>query len=309
MTNRKAAIKSKDQRPLIFDVKRHALDDGPGIRTTIFFKGCPLRCVWCHNPESIDPGLEIGFYPSECIQCGDCVRACPTGAAQIDLPGRIDRVICRRTGTCAEVCPGRGLRQIGHFYEIDELLDIVLRDKVYYQTSNGGVTLSGGEPTLYTDYVSQLLQKLKSNGIHTTIETSGFFEWSQFNTKILGWLDLVLFDIKLADPELHLKYTGKRNDLILENLTRLMQKRPKDIIPRVPLIPGITTCPGNLEKISSMLREMGVRRCWLLPYNPLGFSKRKTIGKPTVNMPDHMLTEEEMAEFEGIFSWAELVEM
>lgn len=299
----------KDQQPLIFDVKRHALLDGPGIRTTIFFKGCPLCCVWCQNPESIEPGLEIGFYPSDCIQCGDCVQACPTGAAQIDLPGRIDRAICKRCGACAEVCPGRGLRQIGRFYEIDELLDIVLRDKMYYQTSGGGVTLSGGEPTIHIDYTSQLLQKLKSNGIHTAIETCGVFGWGQFNAKILGWLDLVLFDIKLADPELHFKYTGKRNDVILENLTRLVQKRPDDVIPRIPLIPGITTSPSNLQEISSILRQMGVRRCWLLPYNPLGFSKRETIGKPPINMPDHMLTEGEVRECESFFSWAELVEM
>ncbi len=299
----------KDQRPLIFDIKRHALDDGPGIRTTIFFKGCPLRCVWCHNPESMEPGLEIGFYPADCIRCGDCVQACPTGAAQLDLPGRIDRAICNRCGACAEACPGRGLRQIGRFYEIEELVDIVLRDKVYYQSSGGGVTLSGGEPALHADYCSQLLQRLKSNGIHTAIETSGFFEWSQFSTEILGWLDLVLFDVKLADAELHLKHTGKRNDVILENLARLVQERPNDVVPRVPLVPAITTYPANLQQISTILREMGLRCCWPLPYNHLGFSKRETIGKPMVNMPDRMLTQKEIARLEGFFSWAELVEM
>ena len=299
----------ENQQPLIFDVKRHALHDGPGIRTTVFFKGCPLWCLWCHNPESIDPGLEIGFYPADCIQCGDCVEACPTGAAQMDLPGRIDRALCKRCGTCAEVCPGHGLRQIGRFYEIDELLDIILRDNVYYQTSGGGVTLSGGEPALHVNYASQLLQKLKSNGIHTAIETCGYFEWSQFNAKMLGWLDLVLFDVKLADPELHLKYTGKRNDMILENLTRLVQERADDVIPRLPLIPDMTTCPSNLREVSGTLQEMGMRRCWLLPYNPLGFSKRETIGKPMIDMPDHVLTAVEIAELKGFFSWAELVEM
>ncbi len=299
----------KDQRPLIFDIKRHALEDGPGIRTTIFFKGCPLRCVWCHNPESLEPGLEIGFYPADCIRCGDCVQACPTGAARLDLPGRIDRDLCNRCGACAEACPSRGLRQVGRFYEIDELVNLVLRDRVYYQSSGGGVTLSGGEPALYADYGSQLLQRLKSHGIHTAIETSGFFEWSQFSAGMLGWLDLVLYDVKLADPELHLKHTGKRNDIILENLARLVQARPNDVVPRVPLIPAITTLPSNLREISAILREMGVQRCWPLPYNPLGFSKREAIGKPRVDMPDRMLTRKEIAGLEGFFSWAELVEM
>ena len=162
---------------------------------------------------------------------------------------------------------------------------------------------------MYIDYASQLLQKLKSNGIHTAIETCGFFEWSQFNAKMLGWLDLVLVDIKLADPELHLKYAGKRNDVILENIARLVKERPDDVIPRVPLIPGITTSASNLQKISIILQELGMGRCWLLPYNPLGFSKRESIGKPAVNMPDSVLTEEEMAEYKRFFSWAELVEM
>jgi pyruvate formate lyase activating enzyme len=257
----------------------------------------------------MDAGVEIGFYPADCIQCGDCIEACPSGAAQMNLPGHIDRALCKRCGTCAEVCPGHGLRQIGRFYEVDEILDIVLRDKVYYQTSGGGATLSGGEPTLHIGYVSQLLQRLKSSGIHTAMQTNGFFEWSQFNTEILHWLDLVLFDVKLADPELHLKYTGKRNDVILENLGRLIQERPDDVIPRVPLIPDITTNPYNLQKLSGILREMGARRCWLLPYNPLGFSKRETIGKSTFNMPDRMLTKQELTGQENYFSWAELIEM
>jgi len=201
------------------------------------------------------------------------------------------------------------LRQIGRCYEIDELLDIILRDKVYYQTSGGGVTLSGGEPALHADYASQLLRKLKSCAIHTAIETSGFFEYSQFRAKMLGWLDLILFDVKLADPELHLRYTGKRNHEILWNLARLVQERGDDVIPRVPLIPTITTCPSNLEKVSAMFREMGVRRCWLLPYNPLGLSKQRTIGKPVVNMPNHWLAKEELAKLEALFSWAELVDM
>lgn len=298
-----------EQRPLILEVKRHALNDGPGIRTAIFFKGCPLRCLWCHNPESIEPGLEIGFYPSDCIQCGHCVRACPTGAARMDLPGRIERALCNRCGRCAEACPGRGLRLVGRFYEIDQLLDIVLRDQVYYQTSGGGVTLSGGEPTLYADYVSLLLQGLKSHGIHTALETSGFFDWTQFHDNLLSWLDLIFFDIKLAAPELHQIYTGQGNELIWANLARLVQERPQAVIPRVPLIPGITNASANLQEISAKLQEMGVRRCWLLPYNPLWFAKLEGIGKPSVPLPNRWLTREEIAQGESFFSWAEIVAM
>lgn len=297
-----------NHKPLVFDIKRHALDDGPGIRTTIFFKGCPLRCVWCHNPESLDTGPEIGFYPADCIQCGQCVQACPNGAARLDLPERIDRTKCERCGTCAGVCPGRGLRQIGRSYEIDELLEIALRDRAYYQTSGGGVTLSGGEPTLHTGYAAQLLRGLKAEGVYTAIETCGFFEWSQFRSEMLDWLDLVLFDIKLADPDVHLEFTGKRNDLILRNLTALVKYRPECVIPRVPLIPGITACASNLQKISEILRQTGVRRCWLLPYNPLGFSKQETIGKPVVNMPERQLTGEELDRCKSYFSWTEMVE-
>jgi pyruvate formate lyase activating enzyme len=201
------------------------------------------------------------------------------------------------------------LRRIGRFYEIDEVLDIVLRDRVYYQTSNGGVTLSGGEPTLFMDYASNLLREFKSSGIHTAIETGGFFEYPEFETKMLEWLDLVLFDVKLADASLHTKYTGRSNEVILQNLARLVRERPDDVIPRIPLIPDITTDPDNLRRIAEILMEMGVRHYWLLPYNPLGFSKREPIGKQPVNMPQRLLTAEEMAHIRGFFVDMDPVEM
>jgi pyruvate formate lyase activating enzyme len=201
------------------------------------------------------------------------------------------------------------LRRIGCFYEVDEVLDIVLRDRVYYQTSNGGVTLSGGEPTLFMDYASKLLQTLKTNGIHTAIETCGFFEYPEFETKMLNWLDLILFDVKLADSSRHTKYTGRSNEVILQNLARLVRGRPEDVIPRVPLIPDITTDTDNLHRTAEILREMGVRHYWLLPYNPLGLSKRETIGKPPVNMSQHLLTTEEMAHIRGFFFDMDPVEM
>lgn len=296
-------------KPLIFDIKRHALEDGPGIRTTVFFKGCNLRCIWCQNPESIDPSYEIGFYSGDCIECGDCIKVCKTGAIQIDNPLKIDRGKCDRCGDCLEVCPGMGLRKIGHFYPIEELIPILLRDKVFYEVSGGGVTLSGGEPTFHMGYISSLLQELKMWGIHTAIQTNGFFEWSEFEAKVLNWADLIMFDVKLADSKGHLKYTGQENHLILKNLARLLEERPKDVIPRIPLIPGITATTQNLQAISELLQGLGVTKCSLLPYNPTGLSKAENIGKAVAPiLSRHIMTPEEVKSCKQIFLWADLIE-
>lgn len=198
---------------------------------------------------------------------------------------------------------------MGRFYETAELAEVILRDRLYYQTSGGGVTLSGGEPTLYLDYASGLLQRLKEEGIHSAIETCGFFDWAEFEAKMLGWLDLILFDVKLADPELHLKYTGQRNELILANLARLLKISPEKVMVRVPLIPGITAGDENLRALSRLFGDMGIKSCWLLPYNPLGFSKRVNLGKPPVSMPVRMLSGDEIRKAEGFFRDMEMVEV
>ena len=296
-----------DERPLIIDVKRHAIHDGPGIRTTVFFKGCPLNCLWCHNPEAISPDPEIGFYPDDCIGCGKCAEVCPNDAIQMDSPGRIDRMLCQRCGKCADVCPGTGLRKVGTYYELDQLVELLLRDRTYYEVSGGGVTLSGGEPTFYMDYAGQLLRRLKEQGIHTAIQTAGCFDYTAFQTNILPFISLILYDIKLIDPEKHRFYTGSGNRVILENFRRLIKDSPAPMIPRIPLIPGITATPENLQAISDFLQECGLTRCWLLPYNPLGFSKRENIGKEAMELPTEWMSEEEKARCEEIFSWAELV--
>jgi len=296
------------RRPLIFDIKRHALEDGPGIRTTIFLKGCQLRCIWCQNPESIDPAPEIGFYPNSCIQCGECVKACKASAISLDNPWRIDRERCDRCGDCVKVCPGRGLRQSGHFYPIEELVSILLRDKVFYEVSGGGVTLSGGEPTLNMDYVSLLLEALKKVGVHTAVETNGYFHWSEFKEKLLPWFDLIVFDVKLADSKQHLTYTGRENDIILQNLAKLIRERPDDVIPRTALIPRITATTENLRAISKLYQSLGIERCALLPYNPIGFTKAENIGKKVnFELSTHLMGVTEEKKRREIFSWAELV--
>ena len=296
------------RRPLIFDIKRHALEDGPGIRSTVFLKGCNLRCIWCQNPESIEPSPEIGFYPKSCIKSGECVKVCKKNACSLENPLRIDREKCDKCGDCVKACPGLGLRQIGHFYPVEELVSILIRDKVFYEVSNGGVTLSGGEPTLHMDYVSLLLKSLKKEGIHTAIQTNGFFDWFEFKEKLLPWLDLIMFDVKLLDSKQHLKYTGQKNDIILENLTKLIKERPEDVIPRTPLIPDITATTENLKAISKLYQNLNIKRCALLPYNPTGFSKAKNIGKKVSSMLSrHMMKPEEEKKYKEIFSWAELI--
>ncbi len=219
----------ENKKSLIFDIKRHALEDGPGIRTTVFFKGCNLHCIWCQNPESIDPNLEIAFYPRDCIKCYDCFEVCHTNAIEKDRPLKINRPLCDRCGECVKICPSRSLREVGHFYPIEELVSILMRDKVFYEVSGGGVTISGGEPSLHMNYVSSLLKILKRKGIHTAIQTNGFFNWSDFKEKLLPWLDLIMFDVKLVDPQKHLKYTGQENDIILENLNHLTKEAPEKL--------------------------------------------------------------------------------
>jgi pyruvate formate lyase activating enzyme len=293
--------------PLIFDIKRHALEDGPGIRTTVFFKGCQLRCRWCQNPESIQAAPEISFSAADCIQCGDCVAACGRGALSLDHPARIDRKRCDGCGDCVRACPGGGLRRIGKFFSVEELTVRLLRDRVFYEVSGGGVTLSGGEPTLHMAYLAPLLQALKQQGIHTAIQTNGLFAWSAFK-QVLDYLDLIMFDVKIANPEEHLKFTGRKNRVILANLARLLATRPQAVLPRIPLIPGMTASARNLRAISRLLQRLGVTRCSLLPYNPTGYAKGARIGKcipPGVSRG--LMSSDAEQRCRDIFSWVELV--
>jgi pyruvate formate lyase activating enzyme len=294
-------------KALIGSIERDATHDGPGIRTTVFFKGCTLKCPWCHNPELISPSPETAFHAARCIGCGDCMRACPEGAIELERAGRIERERCKGCGECGVACPARAMELVGRSYEVPVLIEILLRDRRFYETSGGGVTLSGGEPTCQMGFLGPLLHSLKTEGIHTTIQTNGFFEWQDFEI-ILPFIDLVFFDLKVADEKQHVAMTGVGNTRILANLARLVAIRGDDVVVRVPLIPSYTATEENIGSIAALLYEMGVRQCSLLPYHPYGLSKSETIGKiADPRLLRSSMGPEELEKWNRFFSWAELI--
>lgn len=289
------------QLPLIVDVKRHSLEDGPGIRSVVFFKGCPLACSFCHNPEAQDPLPEIAYYPEYCIDCGLCETVCENNAIRADHTERIDRKHCLRCGACAEICPSEALQVVGTPYAVDDLAALILRDRAFYRHSGGGVTLSGGECTLYPDYLEALLKALKSANIHVVIETCGHFSYETVHRRILPYVDLLYLDIKFANPRMHKRYTEKDNRLILNNTKRLLSNGKVPISIRIPLIPGVTATRRNLFDIADFLIRMNVRQAAVLPYNPLGQEKWKRIGKPKPDLPERLMSQDEIEELKRIF--------
>jgi pyruvate formate lyase activating enzyme len=281
--------------PLIVDVKRHSLEDGPGIRSVVFFKGCPLRCVFCQNPEAQNARAEIAFRAERCVECAACVSACPVGVVDLATPGRIDRARCDACGKCAAICPSSALALIGRIHAVDELVELLMRDEPFYRHSGGGVTFSGGECTLFPDYLEAVARALKARGIHTAVETCGEFPGAMFVERLLPLFDLIYFDLKFADPARHLAHTGRDNGRILDNLALLMQLAPDRVQVRIPLVPGITATEENLAGLAACLRERGVRRATLLPYNPLGRRMAAQLGRPEPPTPDRFMTKEEQA--------------
>ena len=266
-------------RSLVFDIRHFALDDGPGIRTTVFLKGCPLSCIWCHNPESLSPEEEIAFYPALCINCGDCEKVCTENAAQMNHPGRIIREKCLACGVCTEKCPSTALKIVGKYYPVNELVEELMKDRIFYETSHGGITFSGGEPAFHMDYLGEVMRRLKAYNIPIAIQTSGEFDIKEFTEKLLPSIDLIFYDIKLFDSQKHREYTGVENEKILDNFASLSDDGIVSIIPRTPLIPGITATEENLRQIADFIRSVGCAKYELLPYNPGGIAKMQTIGK------------------------------
>ncbi|PIP38023.1 MAG: glycyl radical-activating protein [Desulfobacterales bacterium CG23_combo_of_CG06-09_8_20_14_all_51_8] len=274
-------LQTTPKTPLILDIKGNSLDDGPGIRTVVFFKGCPLSCVWCHNPESKRAAPEISFDRNECVGCDTCIQICPEKALDRNNPFFIDRTRCTLCNACVINCPSGALSMVGREMTVEEIVAFAAKDKPFFENSGGGVTLSGGEPTLHMDFLSGLLNRFKAEGIHTLVETCGLFDFSAFADKILPWVDSIYYDIKLYDPDAHRNFCGVKNDRILKNFSKLntlSTSKRFELLPRTPLIPDITATEKNLTQIAEFLADQGVRQTRLLGYNPLWHEKNEKIG-------------------------------
>ncbi len=265
---------------VVFDIQRFSIDDGPGIRTVIFFKGCNMRCNWCHNPESLHPYAEIMFFAQKCIACGKCFEACEKNCHFLSGGKHFfDRSLCDNCGRCAAVCYADALTVAGKSMTVSEVAAEIKKDDLFYQNSGGGVTFSGGEPLLQADFLRELLVECQKAGIHCAVETAGNVPWAAFE-KILPFTDLFLYDIKVVDETLHKKVTGNDNRRIINNLKKLA-KTGVEVWLRTPLIPGINDTPAQSERVTELLACLdSIRTHVVLPYHNLGEGKYESLGLP-----------------------------
>jgi pyruvate formate lyase activating enzyme len=268
------------EKGLVFDIQKFCVNDGPGIRTGVFLKGCNLRCLWCQNPESILPQPEVSYLGNYCIHCGACIKVCPHDAilSSPDLP-TLNRELCQKCMACVQECPTKALRTAGQWMTVEEVMEKVDEDRVFYENSGGGVTFSGGEPVVQFEFLKALLEESGRRHLHRVLETNGHYPWEQLD-QLLPNLELVLFDIKHLDNQVHQQYTGAGNRLIRGNLELLARKGGVDWFPRVPLIPGVNDSSRHLKELGRWVKGLGAREIHLLPYHRFWESKQRAFGYP-----------------------------
>ncbi len=288
---------------IIFDIKRFAIHDGPGIRTTVFFKGCTLHCYWCHNPESISPWPQLAQFPRNCIGCGTCMEVCPSGAiGRGDDQVVVDRRICNNCGVCAAQCPSGALVMQGREVTAEEVIAEVVKDKPFYDNSGGGITLSGGEPLFQPAFAQQVLAAAKAEGLHTALDTCGYVAWEHL-AAVVPYVDLVLYDLKVVNNPEQERAIGAEKELVTENLRRLAWT-DVEIWVRTPVVGGFNADREHIAAIAEEVRRLRRRPAVLelLPYHPLGESKRRSLGMAAAEPTPLAPTRDQMKELADIVS-------
>ena len=266
---------------LIFDIKRYAINDGPGIRVVVFFKGCNLHCAWCHNPESISPKPEKMYAPAKCIKCGTCVGVCPEDAITLTMHGiATDTDLCTLCGKCAEVCPTKAIEMSGKMMSVPEIMEVIEKERIFFDQSGGGVTFSGGEPLIHAKILIELLDDCGKRGIHRAVDTAGHVK-TETLLEVARHTDLFLYDLKMMDTGQHEQWTGVKNDLILHNLKALAEAGAHIII-RIPLVGGVNDYEDNIRQTAEFLASLpgkGMEEVHLLPYHAIAQHKYAKLGK------------------------------
>lgn len=288
------------EKGLVSDIQKFSIHDGPGIRTVVFLKGCPLKCLWCSNPETQKKEPEIMFSKELCLKCQRCVDICDINAIRKNnfSAERIDRDLCIGCGKCVEVCPSRALNLRGKWMTVDEVILEVEKDIQFYRSSGGGITVSGGEPFSQIRFLEKLLKECKKRNIHTAIETTGFSKWEEID-RVLDYVDLFLYDIKIINTGEHFSATAVSNEIIIDNLEKLV-KRKMNVIIRMPLIPKLTAQKENVTEIAELAKKLGISEMHILPYHNFGERKYKKLGKEYLLHDLEILKEDQVEEFRSL---------
>lgn len=284
----------------VFNIQKFSVHDGPGIRTTVFFKGCPLSCIWCHNPESQDEKTQILFDRDKCKLCGTCVKVCPQKAIKIagDMP-ITDYNLCNQCRQCEIYCTFGARQIVGKKYTVEEVFNEVMKDKIFYEQSNGGVTVSGGEPLIQIEFVEELLKRLKDENIHTAVDTSGAVKFENLE-RVTKYTDLFLYDLKIMDDTKHKEFIGASNKIILENLRKLSEIHD-NINLRMPIINGVNEDIEHIEETISFIKGLNIKRVNLLPYHDIAKHKYKKLDIIYEDERMKKPSDEKMQLFKNIF--------
>ena len=288
---------------IIFNIQGYCIHDGPGIRTSVFLKGCPLRCLWCQNPESHSHDPELLFAEEKCTGCGKCVQVCPEKAIRMHgKASQTDRRLCKSTGLCVDACPNEARAVIGRRATADEVFKEIAADSLFYQESGGGVTLSGGEPLAQPEFATSILKKCRDAGFHTALDTCGYASWATAR-EVLRHVNLVLFDFKHMNPEMHKKYTGVSNELILQNAEKIHSEMSIPMWARITLVPGFNESAENIEATAGFIanRLSTAIPVHLLPYHRLGEAKWERLDRKNETASIEIPDEQQLVESRRIF--------